>query len=567
MRTSAFLFFSLSIFLSLAFSLPALSQPDPSDRTLFNTDVRIFNTSFNQTSVKISQAPCGFMAACAMIEDTSGESGLILSFSSDNGTTWIPLNSILVQNVKCIDYDIVAVGSTQADFYIYIATLINYNFDADTLILDSMDVRFNIFRMGLNGILQTVVTEIFNTANFPSSRMERGSSVSIVSDAGNPSPVSNPVSIAAFVDKNYTYFNIPPIIVNTIVEYGSPDGGQHFFRGVVDSSMAVYGTYMNVRSTYGKSASLPDGFLAVVYQDGDSTIPERKTYTRHTSGGFFNWSGPVNLDSLRPDANLHLNNVSIAAQAGTVDNDSSGCSIYVFADMPYQDQEFDHDVISFYTYNPNLNYWNTSLVAATADNEKQGAVSYDGINQRFVATYFDTTLGSLPSMAQTVNFNGNMPFDWNNVLSPNYCDTGIFFQYISNPHPFVTTDPITGLGRFAWIKKEFNPPFDFNTYAVFDVEEVNVGIATPASPTVTCSEWFPNPTKNNACLSLSIPLRENIFVNVLNLAGQIVLKTDAQAVGPGSTRLTISTKDLSPGIYTVSIFCGEIIFTRKLIIQ
>jgi hypothetical protein len=77
---------------------------------------------------------------------------------------------------------------------------------------------------------------------------------------------------------------------------------------------------------------------------------------------------------------------------------------------------------------------------------------------------------------------------------------------------------------------------------------------------------YPNPTKNNATLSVDLKQNTSLDVNVYNLVGQLVKTTKAEGQ-LGENNINVDLSNLTAGIYMVNVNVGGSVSTKKLIIE
>ncbi len=96
-------------------------------------------------------------------------------------------------------------------------------------------------------------------------------------------------------------------------------------------------------------------------------------------------------------------------------------------------------------------------------------------------------------------------------------------------------------GRGAWLNK------NYLVQTVIGVDEHET-IAKNTGLTV-----YPNPTNGNATLNFFAADNENIVINVMDLSGRVVKTENQKNLTYGYTDRTISTSDLSSGVYIVNV--------------
>jgi hypothetical protein len=74
---------------------------------------------------------------------------------------------------------------------------------------------------------------------------------------------------------------------------------------------------------------------------------------------------------------------------------------------------------------------------------------------------------------------------------------------------------------------------------------------------------FPNPTQNWATVQIDILAANDVEMEILNLAGQVVMSKN-YGVHNGTLNFPINTNELSNGMYLVKMRVGDSIHTERL---
>lgn len=107
--------------------------------------------------------------------------------------------------------------------------------------------------------------------------------------------------------------------------------------------------------------------------------------------------------------------------------------------------------------------------------------------------------------------------------------------------------------------------YDFHIQATV-IPQVNVGIAT-ATAGETFVSLYPNPTSNEAIVSISLEKRAHVSIEVIDLLGKTVIAGIEKDLNSGSNEVALSTADLKNGVYFVQITAGEKSNKIKMIVK
>jgi hypothetical protein len=80
---------------------------------------------------------------------------------------------------------------------------------------------------------------------------------------------------------------------------------------------------------------------------------------------------------------------------------------------------------------------------------------------------------------------------------------------------------------------------------------------------------YPNPFNGETCIYFSLPsdANENLFLNIFDLAGNIVVDDKVQVSPQNINQIRFNSDGLAPGIYIFEIICGTIRCSNKMIIN
>ncbi len=100
------------------------------------------------------------------------------------------------------------------------------------------------------------------------------------------------------------------------------------------------------------------------------------------------------------------------------------------------------------------------------------------------------------------------------------------------------------------------------TYSFATVSIKEVSNTNSASNSVI----YPNPTKDNATLSITVDQNSAVTVSVYNLVGALVKTTTANA-SIGANTIAIDLSNLTAGVYITNVKVGNSVSTKKLVIE
>ncbi|MCB2222384.1 MAG: T9SS type A sorting domain-containing protein [Bacteroidetes bacterium] len=81
------------------------------------------------------------------------------------------------------------------------------------------------------------------------------------------------------------------------------------------------------------------------------------------------------------------------------------------------------------------------------------------------------------------------------------------------------------------------------------------------------SQNYPNPFTGQSIVEVSLQQPADIYLEVSNLLGQVVYRTETQKAGVGKSLLTIDAAGLEKGVYIYSVYAGKQKVNKKLIIE
>lgn len=83
----------------------------------------------------------------------------------------------------------------------------------------------------------------------------------------------------------------------------------------------------------------------------------------------------------------------------------------------------------------------------------------------------------------------------------------------------------------------------------------------------SATNLFPNPATNAAYFVVNLSKSTPIDFEIKNTSGETVLSKNIGVINEGQNKLNIDTRNLSSGMYFVSIKAADGLVTKKLIIE
>lgn len=490
----------------------------------YSTDIIIENAPLvDQRRVRISVAFNGWLyAAYNTLDSATGNGGITIRTSRDNGVTWTTMDSYSVSGVNYPAFDIVVAGTDTNSLVLYNVG-VNHNTSSGNYVLfvDRYDGRTGAFN-GSNYNLQNGTRPIYDVA--------------LASDYRFPGVNASPYSVGLLYS---TYSST----YDSIVFLGSIDGGGTW--GVRQSVATTGGYNRGVSLAYGRSASASNGrYFAAWEQLGASNALTGHIYTSHsTSTVDGSWNTPTNLDSVSSTMINVCRHPQIAVQFNNTDNDSSSCTAVVLVERDYSGVGTDFDLLGFYNKRAHYtNYWNRLDIVNTAENDLQPDISYDPANNNFLAVYYDSTNSKLPYLVN--NFNLVTPSTWT-VINPQYNDV------TTNLHaawPRVEINPVVVQTAHAWIAEGVAS----RGVAMFDAEYSTVSVNNLA-PENGHTNMYPNPASSDFTVNYEQTSAVPVVIRVYNSVGAVVEVRNATNFVHGIGNEKFDVSSWANGIYTVTV--------------
>jgi hypothetical protein len=181
------------------------------------------------------------------------------------------------------------------------------------------------------------------------------------------------------------------------------------------------------------------------------------------------------------------------------------------------------------------------------------------------------------------------PITNTNSASPYFCFGGTCYgnlTYTSSAVATLTMNQSTSqiAGTYNPLSADFDESptvkgYSYVKYTFYDINNISdsvrvgfkfnaslLGIKTNANILEYVSEVYPNPSNENASISISLKQDVDVKLQVYNCLGSLI-NTTSQKYAPGKNKISIDCSDLNAGIYFVSVSAGDAKMTRRLIVN
>lgn len=144
------------------------------------------------------------------------------------------------------------------------------------------------------------------------------------------------------------------------------------------------------------------------------------------------------------------------------------------------------------------------------------------------------------------------------MCSPSYTAYQWYFNGVAIPGATSQNYNFTANGNYY--VEVFNVLGCSTVSAVFAVNDVGVS----EYEKVILLSIYPNPTSNDLTMEYLLQKPENVKINLMNIAGQIIYAEQINALA-GKNKMTISLAEYTAGIYYLQIITNENLVTKKLV--
>ena len=507
---------------------------------LFGKDIIINDIpTENQKNVSICSAFNGWLFAAYWVKNvgsTSGSMQLNMMKSEDNGIHWNLLRTFPVGSPSEIftSFKIVSCGDSLSNLKLFLGLIL----------YDTLNINGTAIVTRFNGITGLTETEILNDQFVDAHCLD------IATDFNFPASNSSPGSLAILYSKRQG-----PI--DSLVFRSSSDGGMTLnnHKMVAVSTDQYY--FNRVTLNYGRCSTYSEGNYFAAWELIDNNgLNFNHIYTAHSiqeiTGAF---TSPVCLDCLDSTIISKCENPVICCQFGNFDNDSSNVSEIVLVEK-IGTSNINKDIIGFYNLHAETsNHFNKFTIVSSIHNEIQPSANFNPFDSKFMFTYYDSTLQSLPFLTHDVNMTN--PDSWN-IITNAYNDNG----NLVSPNPKVNLNFAQQSGMNAWISKGTNG----NGVAMFDAPySTYTGVTENIFSRKEGFSVYPNPCKSNIIIDFELQKASNVTIAIYNLIGQEVGMITNQDYSSGKHELKCSV-NLLPGSYLCSYKTDDFLTTQKLMV-
>ncbi|HEV7230679.1 MAG TPA: T9SS type A sorting domain-containing protein [Bacteroidia bacterium] len=541
MKKFGTLFTTLMSLLVLGSHLNAQSNAPISSSPLFANDITVeANNMANQRHVRIASAFNGWLFAAYIVNDSvSGKGGVVVRYSKNGGINWMPFNGYsYAQHSVYKSCDITVAGLDSAHLCVFLADV------RMNSVTKRYEVKVSRYSAEHN---ITSATSVF----FQQLDTNQVYDVALATD----------YKFAALKDSIYSVgvlYSHKGLVQDSLIfadtrKYGHPFGKKHL--------IATGPFYRNVTLGYAHSQSAFKGAYIAVWEQlpsANSTLGH--LYQARTAAMIDSvWTKPLCLDSLSPLTNGKVRNPSIACQNSNLDNDSSNMTLAVAFDCARNGQMDSLDVMGYFNKTADsTNFWTMFTLAATTNNELQPSLSFDAGTGNFVATYYDSTAGSLPYLMQT--FTLPTPNAWT-VIKSAYNDN---HTVLKAPYPRALVNPQSGKGFFAWT---IDPAGTQNGVVLVDGENIFTAVPEIDESGLKAYNMYPNPSSSSVVLPLSTDKEMNVKMTVYTVLGSLAMPAETIHLGGGLQNLSMDVEGLSSGVYFCRIESGSVSHTFRFVVQ
>jgi hypothetical protein len=125
-----------------------------------------------------------------------------------------------------------------------------------------------------------------------------------------------------------------------------------------------------------------------------------------------------------------------------------------------------------------------------------------------------------------------------------------------------TSEPQTSffldLADNTWYYQTGTPYVRLNFDPTIGIEENNTAFSV--------GNIVPNPISGEGTLNVFMDNAQNMSMDIIDISGKLVV-TQSKSLNQGENKITLDTKQLSSGIYTLTLSSGTTSFSRKMIVQ
>jgi hypothetical protein len=536
------LFASITCVLTLSTRHAQAQAGVPSNHSVqFMPDITIENNTLaNQRHVRIATAFNGWVFAAYLVNDSvSHKGGVVVRFSKDGGITWMPFNNYpYYQHSMYTSCDITVVGADTTHMAVFVGDVR----------LDLVSKKYEVEVQRYNPLQLTYPTVAVYFRQLDSNKVY---DMALANDYRQPA-AGDTLGYSLGLLYNHHGFGMDTMFFATTVRKTLNKFGKA--RNIATAKHFRY-----VSLAYSHSFSAHNGTYNAAWESLDTIMPgfghvyvSRTFYKKDST-----WITPVCLDSLNPNLTGRVRSPSIACQSSSTDNDSTNATAAVTFDYAENGFADSLDVFGFYNNRADsTNTWNLFALAATHDKEMQANINYDPIGNKFLATYFDSTSGSLVYLTDSVSMN----YPWS-VGSARYNDAT---ANLKEPWPRVVINPNAKKAFFAWVVD----PSNNNGIVKCDGQYLYTSTGPENELNgIQIFNPYPNPSASMVILPVYSDLQTDLKLTVFNTLGEAVVAARPEHLGGGALNIEIDVTSLASGVYFCRLESTSTSRTLRIVVQ
>ena len=514
----------------------------PSNLTpLFYTDITVeANSQADQRHVRIASAYNGWIFAAYIVNDSvSQKGGVVVRYSKNGGMNWLPFNGYAYyQHSKYTSCDITVAGADTSHLGVFIGTVRQ---DLTTKKYEVSVEKYNAYKTAYPPV--TVFFQKLDT--------NKVTDMALASNTKYPSLTKDSLYSVGLLYAHHGTAMDSLIFATTVKKTGNKFGQHHL--------VATGKYYRKVSLSFAHSQSVSRGaYCAAWEQDSTPVSTLGHVFTSRTKQYIDSvWTTPVLIDTLFTKMKNHVRNPSISYQYNNTDNDSGNVTIAVAFECARNGITDSMDILGAYNKaGDTTDFWNPMSIASSTNNELQPNLSYDPSANNFMATYYDSTAGSLTYLKQ--GYFLTTPNAWT-LVKAGYNDNSALMKA---PWPQVVFNPSMNKPFFAWVVDPANKrgvvtcdgeysnsvhELDMNGFKVYNL--------------------YPNPSSSTAFLPVSSDKPADLTLSVFNMIGENCMPAQTLHLSGGMQYFELDVNSLAPGIYLCRIQSGSISHAVRFVVQ
>lgn len=346
-------------------SLLSFAQP-------FGNDVIVDNNG-NRRKIELAAASNGWIYEASYSQNLAGNfNELSINRSTDGGLNWTNVISI-IESINVVDFDLLVVGIAAGDLRI-------------NMIVSYTDLSNGLHKVAVkryDGISGTLISTPWSRSD----AVTTYGSVSIAADNLFASSTgTSTVSVA---------YAISALAADSIMVITSENGGLSYTTGGYAAFSSNY--FGDIHLDYGRCATHTFARFFLIYEQ--LPTPTSNTgniyYTNQQIGWGIGWLPAVNLTDT-PELSGMCRNPRIAVQRSLTDNSSGSNTVVIMAEHDPSGSGAESHIVGFVNSAPHTtNVWARLDITATTNYEFAADIDYDYVQERFIGTHYNATVGSI----------------------------------------------------------------------------------------------------------------------------------------------------------------------------